>query len=228
MNKHAIVILYSGADRDPGYDVIESVASVITQAGLAVPELIEIKHFDSDSIGKAIIAKALLKNSDEDSKISFTEDPGIKPTPDTICITFVLQDYGLKLQVVKYIREAINCGIKTAKEMVDRGTIYVPKSWDDARIYAFIKGLHIYKAAVTSGIEDIAMVQAAIFLNETYRTKDSITLVRDFAAATYNSHINSANEEERALLAAVELVKNHPISAARWVSSELVNVINSL
>jgi hypothetical protein len=44
MNKHAIVILYSGADRDPGYDVIESIASVITQAGLAVPELIEIKH----------------------------------------------------------------------------------------------------------------------------------------------------------------------------------------
>lgn len=66
MNKHAIVILYSGADRDPGYDVIESIASVITQAGLAVPELIEIKHFDSDSIGKAIIAKA--------SNISFTED----------------------------------------------------------------------------------------------------------------------------------------------------------
>lgn len=69
MNKHAIVILYSGADRDPGYDVIESIASVITQAGLAVPELIEIKHFDSNSIGKALLTK-----SAENSKISFTED----------------------------------------------------------------------------------------------------------------------------------------------------------
>lgn len=61
MNKHAIVILYSGSDRDPEYDVIESIASVITQAGLAVPELIEIKHFDSDSIGKAIIAKSTVE-----------------------------------------------------------------------------------------------------------------------------------------------------------------------
>lgn len=65
MNKHAIVILYSGVDRDPGYDVIESLASVITQAGLAVPELIEIKHFDSDSIGKAIIAKSAVVESKE-------------------------------------------------------------------------------------------------------------------------------------------------------------------
>ena len=58
MNKHAIVILYSGSVQDPGYDVIESLANVIVSAGLSVPELIEIKHFDSDSIGKAIIAKS--------------------------------------------------------------------------------------------------------------------------------------------------------------------------
>ena len=62
MNKHAIVILYSGSDREPGYDVIENIASIISQAGLAVPELIEIKHFDSDSIGKAIIAKSVVEN----------------------------------------------------------------------------------------------------------------------------------------------------------------------
>ena len=65
MNKHAIVILYSGADRDPGYDVIESIASVITQAGLAVPELIEIKHFDSDSISNAILSKSTKVDSVE-------------------------------------------------------------------------------------------------------------------------------------------------------------------
>ena len=66
MNKRAIVILYAGADKSPGYDVIESLANIIVAAGLSVPELIEIKDFDSDSISKAIIAKA--------SKISFTED----------------------------------------------------------------------------------------------------------------------------------------------------------
>ena len=66
MNKHAIVILYSGNAQDPGYDTIEGLANVIVSAQLSVPELIEIKHFDSDSIGKAIIAKA--------SNISFTED----------------------------------------------------------------------------------------------------------------------------------------------------------
>lgn len=69
MNKHAIVILYSGNAQDPGYDTIEGLANVIVSAQLSVPELIEIKHFDSDSIGKA-----LLKKSVEDSKISFTED----------------------------------------------------------------------------------------------------------------------------------------------------------
>lgn len=62
MNKHAIVILYSGADHDPGCDVIESIASVIVQAGLSVPELIEIKHFDSDSIGKVIVAKSVVES----------------------------------------------------------------------------------------------------------------------------------------------------------------------
>ena len=65
MNKHAIVILYSGADRDPGCDVIENIASVIVQSGLAVPELIEIKHFDSDSIGKSIVAKSVVESKGE-------------------------------------------------------------------------------------------------------------------------------------------------------------------
>lgn len=58
MNKHAIVILYSGNAQDPGYDTIEGLANVIVSAQLSVPELIEIKHFDSDSIGKAILSKS--------------------------------------------------------------------------------------------------------------------------------------------------------------------------
>lgn len=219
MNKHAIVILYSGNAKDPGYDTIEGLANVIVSAQLSVPELIEIKHFDSDSIGKA-----LLKKSAEDSKISFTGDLDTK----TVCITLDTQDCGEKLRAIKCIKEYLGCGVKEAKEMFDCGTVYIPKSWNDAKIYDFIKGLHIYKAVVTSGIEDIAMVQTAIFLNETYGKKDSITLVRDFAAATYHFHTNGANEEERALLTAVELVKNNPKSAARWVYSGLINVINSL
>ena len=59
MNKRAIVILYSGSAREPGCNVIESLASIIVQAGLSVPELIEIKSFDSDSISKAILSKSL-------------------------------------------------------------------------------------------------------------------------------------------------------------------------
>lgn len=58
MNKHAIVILYSGNAKDPGYDTIEGLANVIVSAQLSVPELIEIKHFDFDSIGKAILSKS--------------------------------------------------------------------------------------------------------------------------------------------------------------------------
>ena len=59
MNKHAIVILYAGSDREPGCNVIESLASIIVSAGLSVPELIEIKSFDSDSISKAVLSKSL-------------------------------------------------------------------------------------------------------------------------------------------------------------------------
>lgn len=70
MNKHAIVILYAGSDKDPGYDVIESLANIIVAAGLSVPELIEIKHFDSDSISKAIIAKsATCKHESAESEL---------------------------------------------------------------------------------------------------------------------------------------------------------------
>ena len=220
MNR-AIVICYDG-DAVRGEDV-NDIQTILTHRRNAVVETMVIKAFDSDSI-----AKALLKKSAEDLKISFTEDHYAKPTTDKTCITFVLQDCDQKLNIVKYVKESLDCGLKDAKDMVNSGTVYVPKSWDDTRMYAFIKGLCLYKAAVTGGIEDIAMVQAAIFLNSTYGRKENINLVKDFAAATYHSHTNSADEEEQALLAAVELVKNNPTSAIRWVSSELVNVINSL
>lgn len=65
MNKHAIVILYSGKAQDPGYDTIEQLASVIVSAQLSVPELIEIKHFDSDSISNAILSKSTKVDSVE-------------------------------------------------------------------------------------------------------------------------------------------------------------------
>ena len=219
MNR-AIVICYDG-DAVRGEDV-NDIQTILTHRRNAILETMVIKAFDSDSI-----AKALLKKSAED-RISFEESHYAKPTTDAVCITFVLQDCDQRRNIVKYIKEALHCDLKDAKEMVDRGTVYVPKIWDDREMYTFIKGLHLYKAAVTSGIEDIAMVQAAIFLNSTYGRKESINLVKDFAAATYHSHTNSADEEEQALLAAVELVKNNPTSAIRWVSSELVNVINSL
>ena len=50
--------MYSGNAQDPGYDTIEQLANVIVSAQLSVPELIEIKHFDSDSISKAILSKS--------------------------------------------------------------------------------------------------------------------------------------------------------------------------
>lgn len=59
MNKRAIVILYSGSAREPECDVIESLANIIVSAKLSVPELIEIKSFDSDSISEAILTKSL-------------------------------------------------------------------------------------------------------------------------------------------------------------------------
>jgi hypothetical protein len=65
MNKHAIVILYSGKAQDPGCDTIEQLANVIVSAQLSVPELIEIKHFDSDSISNAIISKSTKVDSVE-------------------------------------------------------------------------------------------------------------------------------------------------------------------
>lgn len=219
MNK-AIVICYDG-DAVRAKDA-DDIHTILTHRCNAVPDTVVIKVFDGDSI-----AKALLKKSVEDQNISFTEDSDVKPA-GTVCITFSVEDCGRKLNIVKCIKESLHCGLKEAKDMADCGRIYIPKSWDDRRNYDFIKDLCANNAVVTGGMEDVAMIQAAIFLNETYGTKDSIALVKDFAAATYHSHTNSADEEEQALLAAVELVKNNPTSAARWVSSVLVNVINSL
>lgn len=219
MNK-AIVICYTGRNIEP--DAVSAIQEIITSSCGAMPELMTIKAFDEDSI-----AKALLKKSAEDLKISFTGDHHAKHA-DTVCITFDLKDCGQRLNLVKYIKEVLDCSLKDAKDMIDCGRIYVPKSWDDPKIYQFIKTICAHEGVATGGMRDVAMIQAAIFLNETYSTKDRVNLVRDFAAATYHSHTNSVDEEERALLAAVELVKNNPTNAVRWMSPELVNVVNSL
>lgn len=218
MNK-AIVICYVGRPIEP--EAVSAIQQVITSSCSAMPELITIKAFDEDSI-----AKALLKKSTEDLKISFAEDHDTKSITDTVCITFNPKDCEQKLRVIKHIKESLNCSIKEAMDMVDCGKVYIPPFWSNLKIYNFIKGLCACKVPAIGGMEDIATIQAAIFLNETYH--HSIDLVKDFAAATYHSHTNSADQEEQALLTAVELVKNNPESAARWVYSELIDVINSL
>ena len=220
MNK-AIVICYTG--RAIGPDAVSAIQQIISGTCDADPENVTIMAFDEESI-----AKALLKKGAESLKISFTEAPRVKHTTDSVCITFNPEDCKEKLRIAKYIKESLHCDLKDAKDMADCGRIYVPRIWDDRKMYAFIKDLCAYKVIMTGDTEDVVMMQAAIFLNETYGTKDSIDLVKDFAAATYHSHTNSADEKEQALLAAVDLFKNNPASATRWVSSELVNVINSL
>lgn len=216
MNR-AIVICYIGQAIEP--DAVSTIQQIISGTCDADPENVTIMAFDEKSI-----AKALLKKSAEDLKISFIEDD-VKPA-DTICITFNPKDCEQKLRVIKHIKESLNCSIKEAKDMVDCGKVYIPQFWDNLKIYNFIKGLCAHKVTAIGGMEDIAMIQAGIFLNETYH--HGIDLVKDFAAATYHSHTNSADQEEQALLTAVELVKNDPKSAAKWVYSELIDVINSL
>jgi hypothetical protein len=66
MNK-AIVICYVGRSIEP--DAVSEIQQIITSSCGAMPELMTIKAFDEDSI-----AKALLKKSAEDLKISFTGD----------------------------------------------------------------------------------------------------------------------------------------------------------
>lgn len=55
MNSNAIVILYNG--KQPSVEVIEKICGIIVGCGVAMPEFLEIKHFDSNSIANAIIAK---------------------------------------------------------------------------------------------------------------------------------------------------------------------------
>lgn len=215
MNK-AIIICYTGRQiRETERVAIEN---IISEACDATQNLIMIKRFDENDI-----ANALLKESAKDQKVLDHDAPASK-----ICITFNPETCEEKLQVVKWIKESIGCSLKDARDMFDCGKVYIPKLWSDHTIYKFIENLCACNVTITSGMEDVAMVQAAIFLNKTYSRKDSIALVKDFAAAAYHSHTNSADEEEQALLTAVELVKNNPTSAARWVSSELINVITSL
>lgn len=50
---NVILFLYNG--RKPSAAAIEQMTNILTNTGIAFPESIECKHFDSDSIAKAIV-----------------------------------------------------------------------------------------------------------------------------------------------------------------------------
>lgn len=70
MEPQAIVIVYSGKAPQP--TVIEELARVMVTEKVTVPELLEIKHFDGDSLAKAIVTKAIVdftkNNQNNDTK----------------------------------------------------------------------------------------------------------------------------------------------------------------
>lgn len=221
MNK-AIVICYTGRPIEP--EAVSAIQQVITSSCDAMPELITVKAFDEDSI-----AKALLKKSAEDLKISFAEDHNTENKQqqkvETVKVCF---DHGpTKLQVIKFIKETFDVPLKYAKDAVDNGIIMVPRTTD---VYQFVRDLYVRGGCIIDGgDEQYTVAQAAVFINSRYPGIMQIeNLVKDFAMAKYHDTVNATDDTEKALLNTVRIVKEYPDLIRDWIGSDKVKAITML
>lgn len=216
MNK-AIVICYTG--RQIQETEKAAIENIISNACDATQDLIITTQFDEDSI-----AKALLKKSAEG--IVFDKENEQQQDVGTVKICF---NHGpAKLQVLKFIKETFHLTLKDAKDAVDNGIIMVPRTTD---VYQFVRDLYTNGGCIIDGgDEHYAVAQAAIFINDKYpgSLQARENLVKDFAMARYHDTVNATDNIEKALLNAVQIVKEHPDLAQQWINYDLVKTITIL
>lgn len=66
MESRAIVILYSG--KEPPATVIEAIGNTLVANGVCIPELLQIKVLDADSVASAIVARTVASDPKQRDK----------------------------------------------------------------------------------------------------------------------------------------------------------------
>lgn len=176
----------------------------------------KVVHFDEEEIEKLINEGAIRKvilDEKENGKTS-TVTVNFNPGPS-------------RIQAVKFIKELFGLSLVEAKNTVDAGVILIPEGND---VVNFVKGLYNVGGCVTGGCIDYVVAQAAIFFNGKYPGNlQGEQLIKDFAMASYHNRTNSTDDEEKALLNAIDIVKEHPSLACKWMDNEgLVKIITML
>lgn len=217
MSKNSIILYYDGMT--PSQSLISHLADHISEACNAELQSIVVKHYDEDAIVEAV-------GNDAIRKIVFNKENDQQQEVETVKVCF---NHGpAKLQVVKLIKETFHIPLKDAKDAVDNGIIMVPRTTD---AYQFVRDLSASGGCIIDGgDEHYAVAQAAIFINGKYpgSLQARENLVKDFAMARYHDIVNATDDIEKALLNAVQIVKEHPDLAQQWINYDLMKTITML
>ena len=181
MKTNAIVFLYMG--EEPTQEQIEAVATTVVKSKLCIPEMLEIKHFDSDAVAKLLVDKSAADElSSDNEKMEVVKVEEIEGHD--------------KLRAVKWLKEILQVPLKTAKDMIDENTIRINLNVPSKRKIDLLCGLYRY-GYVSSNTPQYA---SSIFIRGNYGTDDRAHLITDYMDAR---EATSPTEKQRALINAV-------------------------
>ena len=200
MSKHAIILYYEGTN--PPQALISHIVEHVIGACDAEANSIVVKHYDEDSIVKAVGDDAIRRIVGE------LKEEYKRPT-----VKIHIQE-GKKTAVVKFVKDLFGISLPRAKEMVDKCILEIPAC---INTQSLITGLYTSGATICKG-SDYAVEQASFFIKKTYG--DPLTLVRAYAVAGYHNRVNAADEEELALLNAIDILCDNPREASLQLSDD--------
>lgn len=108
---NAIVICYVGKAIQP--EAVQALQQIITNSCNAMPELINIKHFDSDSIAKAILARGAENVVVEDKTVDIVEEARKK------AITLIKSKYSGITGAIKLAKDIAIAKYHSSMNMAD-------------------------------------------------------------------------------------------------------------
>ena len=200
MSKHVIVLYYEGLN--PPQALISHIVEHVIGACSAEANSFVVKHYDEDSIVKAVgddAIRNIIKETKEEHKRK--------------TVKIHIQD-GKKTTVVKFVKDLFGISLPRAKEMIDKCVLEIPAC---INLQSLITGLCDSGATICKG-SDYAIEQAAYFIKKMYG--DPLELVRAYAVAGYHGKVNAADEEEMALLNAIDILYENPREASLQLSDD--------
>ena len=181
MKINAVVILYMG--KEPTQEQIEAIASTAVQSQLCMPEMLEIKHFDSDAVAKLLVDKSAAdKLSSDNEKVEIVKVEELEGHD--------------KLRAVKCLKEVLQVPLKTAKDMIDENTIRINLNVPSEKKIDLLCGLLKNGYA----LKNAPQYASSIFIRGNYGSDDRAHLITDYMDAR---EATSPTEKQRALINAV-------------------------